>query len=166
MPDAELDPRFSDLAATATDWAVAEAALDAAEIYWLSTVRPDGAPHTTPLIAVWLDGALHFCTGPAERKARNLAGNPACTLTTGCNRYDEGLDVILESRAVAITDEGQLRRLAAAYVDKYGEDWRFEVREHAFFTVGTGRAEVYRAAPSTAFGFTRGTAGQTRYRFG
>ncbi len=165
MPQTELDQRFSDPTATATEWAVAEAGLAAAAIYWLSTVRPDGRPHTTPLIAVWLDGALHFATGPAERKARNLAANPPCTLTTGCNRYDAGLDVIVESQVVAVTDEDELLRLAEAYVAKYGEDWRFGVRDHAFFTEGTGRAEVYRAAPVTAFGFARGTAGQTRYRF-
>lgn len=165
MLQTDLDQRFSDPAATAMGWAAAEAKLAAAEIYWLSSVRPDGAPHTTPLIAVWRDGALHFATGPAERKARNLAGNPACTLTTGCNRYAEGLDVVVETRAAAVTDEHQLRRLAEAYVAKYGEDWRFDVRDQAFFTEGTGRADVYRTAPVTALAFARGTAAQTRFRF-
>jgi hypothetical protein len=48
-----------------------------------STVRPDGRPHVTPLIAVWHAGALWFATGPEERKARNLAENPSCVLTPG-----------------------------------------------------------------------------------
>ena len=49
-------------------------------MYWLSTVRPDGRPHVTPLLGIWLDGALYFCTGPDERKAKNLARNPRCIL--------------------------------------------------------------------------------------
>lgn len=93
------------------------------------------------------------------------AGRSTSARTTGCNRYADGLDVVLEARAAAVTDEDQLRRLAEAYVAKYGEDWRFEVRDHAFFTAGTGRADVYRVAPVTAFGFARGIAAQTRYRF-
>jgi nitroimidazol reductase NimA-like FMN-containing flavoprotein (pyridoxamine 5'-phosphate oxidase superfamily) len=65
-PVAGLDARFSSDGATATPWSQARDGLEAAEVYWLSTVRPDGRPHVTPLIAVWLDGALYFCTGPTE----------------------------------------------------------------------------------------------------
>ena len=46
--------------------------LERAELYWLTTVRADGRPHVTPLIAVTADGAVHFCTGLREQKARNL----------------------------------------------------------------------------------------------
>ena len=35
---------------------------------WLTTVRADGRPHVTPLVAVWLDDAIHFSTGPEEQK--------------------------------------------------------------------------------------------------
>ena len=31
----------------------------------------------TPLIGVYADGALHFCTGAEEQKARNIAANSA-----------------------------------------------------------------------------------------
>ena len=41
----------------------------------LSTVRADGRPHVTPLVAVWLDGALYFCTGEGEQKERNIRRN-------------------------------------------------------------------------------------------
>ena len=60
---------FSSDGAVATEWAKALVDLQDAEVYWLSTVRPDGRPHVTPLLGVWLDGGLYFCTGPAERKA-------------------------------------------------------------------------------------------------
>jgi hypothetical protein len=43
--------------------------LRAAEVFWITTVRPDGRLHVTPLIAARYDGALHFSTGPAEQKA-------------------------------------------------------------------------------------------------
>ena len=40
-----------------------------------------------PLPAMWLDGALHFCTGPEEQKAKNIQANPTCVLTTGTNTF-------------------------------------------------------------------------------
>ena len=63
-----LDPRFSEPDATATTWDDAVAVLRSAGVSWLTTVRADGRPHVTPLVAVWLDGAVHFCTGPQEQK--------------------------------------------------------------------------------------------------
>src|SRR5438067_6510946 len=111
---AELDARFSSDAATPTAWPAARRRLEDAELYWLSTVRPDGRPHVTPLIAVWLDDALYFCTGPSERKAKNLARNPHCILTTGSNALDEGLDLVVEGDAVQVSDDGNLRRIADA----------------------------------------------------
>lgn len=74
---------FSAPDSTPTPWAAGLEQLRAADTFWLSTVRPDGRPHVTPLIAVWHAGALWFATGPEERKARNLAENPSCVLTTG-----------------------------------------------------------------------------------
>ncbi len=35
----------------------------------VSTVRDDGRSHRDPLVAVWLDDALHFCTGAAHRRS-------------------------------------------------------------------------------------------------
>src|SRR5262249_38005303 len=81
-PKAELHVSFSDPKAAATPWTQARSFLERAEVFWVSTVRPDGRPHVTPLVAVWLDGSLYFCTGPDEIKARNLARNPQCILTT------------------------------------------------------------------------------------
>src|SRR5256885_15707149 len=131
-PPAELDARYSTEGASPAEWAEARRGLEEAEVFWISTVRPDGRPHVTPLIAVWLDPALYFCTGPSERKARNLAQNPHCILTTGRNSLDKGLDIVVEGDAVQMTDDDKLRRIADAYVSKYGEDWRFGVADGAF----------------------------------
>ena len=70
-----------------------------AQLFWVTTVRPDGRPHSTPLVAVWLDDALHFCTGPTEQKAHNLVANPHVLLTTGDNGWKGGLDVVVEGPA-------------------------------------------------------------------
>src|SRR6478735_2115686 len=81
-PPAELDARFSSPTATPSTWEAARESLARAEIYWLTTVRSDGRPHVTPLVAVWQGEALYFCTGPTEQKAINLAHNAYCILTT------------------------------------------------------------------------------------
>lgn len=165
VPDATLDPRFSDPKAGPAEWSAAAARLADAEVFWLTTVRPDGRPHVTPLIAVWSAGALHFCTGPDERKARNLAENAEVVLTTGTPSLGEGFDVVVEGEAVRVTDEARLRALADAYVEKYGSDWRFDVRDGAFVGDG-GTALVFAVAPRTVFGFAKGEPfGQTRWRF-
>jgi nitroimidazol reductase NimA-like FMN-containing flavoprotein (pyridoxamine 5'-phosphate oxidase superfamily) len=165
MPTTELDARFSSANASPTPWEDGRRQLEDASVFWLSTVRSDGRPHVTPLIAVWLDGALHFCTGPSEQKAKNLARNPHCILLTGSNAYDDGLDVVVEGDAVQVTDETKLRLLAEAYVSKYGEDWRFDVRDGAFFSREGGTAPVYAVAPAKALGFAKGDYAQTRWRF-
>jgi len=95
-PDTTLDSRFSDSNAVATDWEETRRVLDNADLFWISTVRADGRPHVTPLVAVWLDDAIHFATGPSEQKALNLRTNPSVALTTGCNQRAQGLDVVLE----------------------------------------------------------------------
>ncbi|WP_327255784.1 pyridoxamine 5'-phosphate oxidase family protein [Streptomyces sp. NBC_01244] len=178
-PQTDLDARYSSPDATATPWAEAVSRLEEAEIFWLTTVRPDGRPHVTPLLAVWTDGALHFTTGERERKRLNLAANPNVVLTTGTNAYADGCDLVVEGAAVRVTDEERLVGLAAAWEAKYGPEWHFEVRDGAFSTATTtaapppteetedaGRAVVFEVVPRTAFGFGRGESfSQTRWHF-
>ena len=167
VPVTTLDERFSDAAATAVPWDEGRRHLADAEVYWVATVRPDGQPHVTPLLAVWVDEALWFCTGPAERKARNLEADPHVTFVTGCNLYSGGLDVVVEGEAVRETDQAMLLRLRDAWIDKYGPDWAFDVRDGAFaHRDGTGVAHVFRVRASTVFGFGKGEPfSQTRWRF-
>src|SRR6059036_2687173 len=132
QPVTELDTRFSDEDVVATDWEETRRALEDAELFWISTVRADGRPHVTPLVAVWLDDALHFCTGAGEQKGHNLAANPHVVVTTGCNTWDRGLDVMVEGEAVRVTDEATLQRLARAWAEKWDGQWKFGVRDGAF----------------------------------
>jgi hypothetical protein len=167
-PVGELDARYSSPDASATDWSVARDHLREAEIFWLTTVRPDGRPHVTPVIAVWLDGSLYFCTGPEERKARNLAHNPHAVLTTGRNTFEPGMDVMVEGDAPRVTDEALLRRIADVYERKYGPEWHFDVADGAFSHSDHGRALVFGVTPGRAYGFGRSRVGfsHTRWRFG
>lgn len=164
-PVVELDAGFSDEDGRATPWETAREALERAEIYWLSTVRDDGRPHVTPLVAVWLDGSLYFCTGEGEQKERNIARNAGCVLTTGCNSFREGLDLVLEGGARRVEDDGALRRLAARWMSKY--DWPYDVRDGAFRHRGSDApVYVFEVAPAKAFAYARGENNSaTRYRF-
>jgi nitroimidazol reductase NimA-like FMN-containing flavoprotein (pyridoxamine 5'-phosphate oxidase superfamily) len=159
----ELDARFSSPDGSATSWDDVERTLDRAEIFWLSTVRPDGRPHATPLIAAWLDGALHFGTGPGERKEMNLRANRHCVATTGCNAFRQGLDVIVEGDAERVRDEATLRRLADRFDEKYA--WSFEVAGGTLRevlgpepSVEASRAPtlVFRIPPAKIFAYARG----------
>ncbi len=137
-PRTELDTRFSDPAAQPTGWEATLEVIKQAEIFWISTVRADGRPHVTPLVAVWLDDALHFSTGSDEQKAHNLAGNPRVALTTGANDWQSGLDVVVEGDAARVTDPHRLERLAAAWAQKWDGRWQYEVSQDGFrHDVGT-----------------------------
>src|ERR1700684_3227407 len=92
---------FSSGGAIPAEWQKGRRELQDAEVYWLSTVRPDGRPHVTPLLGIWLKGALYFCTGPNERKAKNLSENCHCVLTTGQSTLD-GLDLVIEGTAEGV----------------------------------------------------------------
>jgi hypothetical protein len=164
-PVTTLDPRFSGPDASATSWDETRHALEAAQLFWISTVRRDGRPHVTPLVAVWLDDALHFCTGPTEQKAVNLERNQHVSLTTGRNDWEQGLDVVVEGKAVRITDADRLGRLAAAWAEKWDGTWQFEVADGAFRNEEGGEALVFAVAPAQVFAFGKGTFSQTRYRF-
>ncbi|HWC67241.1 MAG TPA: pyridoxamine 5'-phosphate oxidase family protein [Acidimicrobiales bacterium] len=177
-PVTELDPRFSSPDATPPAWTDVVAAMQAAEIFWLSTVRRDGRPHVTPLPAMWLDGALHFCTGQGEQKANNLEHDEHCILTTGTDRFRSGMDVVVEGRAERVTDLSLLEPLAAMWREKL--DWQFEAVEGGFRDAsdpsdasdpadGGGErriAMVFAVRPDKVLAFSKGEPfSQTRYRF-
>jgi hypothetical protein len=127
-------------------------------------VRADGRPHVTPLIGVVEDGAVHFCTGLREQKARNLEHRSQVALTTGNNTWAQGLDVVVEGTAVRVTDQAALQRLADAFEAKYGSVWHFDVGDGGFGT-GEDAAPVFRIEPAKVLAFAKEPHAQTRYRF-
>jgi general stress protein 26 len=172
QPVAKLDARYSEPGVEAAAWPDAVSLLEAAQLFWISTVRPDARPHVVPIVGVWTDDAFYFATGPTERKAHNLESNPHTVVTTGTNSFSEGFDIVLEGDARRITDHDHLQRIADAYLAKYGSVWAFSVRDEGFVHgVGSIREEDYRGPayvfevrPTTAFGFGKGPFSQTRWQ--
>ncbi|MFD8980191.1 pyridoxamine 5'-phosphate oxidase family protein [Streptomyces sp. NPDC059564] len=176
-PTTELDSRYSSALnprpgaadVTATEWDEARRQLRTAEIFWVSTVRPDGRLHVTPVIAAWHDGALYFSTGTEEQKAKNLAHDGHCALTTGGNSLTVGLDLVVEGKAVPVADPAVLEEVITAYKTKYGahitsSEGTFHGIDDAF---RKGGVTVFAVTPSTAYGFGRddGVYTHTRWTF-
>jgi general stress protein 26 len=162
-----LDQRFSEETADAATWPATEELLEAAELYWITTVRANGHPHTTPLVGVWHDGAFWFCTGRQEQKHRNLSAAPAVTVTTGANTWQRGTDVIVEGTAERMTGLDTLSPVAAAYLEKYGEAWRFDATDDGFGGQDDpgGVADVFRVPPAKVLVFAKAPHGQTSFSF-
>jgi general stress protein 26 len=152
--ETRLDERFSDPGTEATGWAETVKALESAQISWLTTVRADGRPHVTPLVATWLDGALHFSTGETEQKYLNLAANPNVVLTTGRDSWDDALDVMVEGVARRVTGKAKLDRLAEAWLNKWDGAWRYEATEDGF-RQGDHDAVVFGVEPARVLVFGR-----------
>jgi len=164
-PVTKIDARFSEPGATATPWSQTREVIESAQLFWISTVRADGRPHVTPLVAVWLDDALHFSTGEEEQKCLNLRANPNVVLTTGANTWNEGLDVAVEGSAILVTADAQLTRLAQAWTTKWDGDWQYEVKDGRFHHPHGGDALVYSVAPTRVLAFGKGHFTHTSYRF-
>jgi Pyridoxamine 5'-phosphate oxidase len=163
----QLDARFSE-ATQPVGWSQVADALARAELYWLTTVRKDGRPHTTPLVGAWVDDGFVFCTGPEEQKARNLAHSAAVTVTTGANTWNDGLDVVLEGEAERVTGLDLLTRLADEIRQKHHGVWDFTPDEDGFGHTDTSGdshiAHVFLVPPAKVLAFAKSPHGQTRFR--
>ena len=158
----ELDERFSSRDASPTPWSSVRDRLEGAETYWITTVRDDGRPHSTPLVGVWLDDAFWFSTGASEQKARNLEHNRDVLVSVGSSAFD-GLDVVVEGRAERITDEPRLLPVAAAYNAKNPPLFQVEVRDGAFQS-GETDAIVFEIRPTKILAFRKDDRfAQTRF---
>ncbi len=83
--------------------------------YWISTTRPNGNPHITPVWGVWLDEQLYFGGERQARRTLNLHANPHL-----CAHLESGDEVvIIEGVAEEVTDPDRLKQIGAASADKY-----------------------------------------------
>lgn len=133
--------------------------------FFLGTARPDGRPHAAGIGALWLDGDLYFTSNPEARKARDLAANPACTISARL----EGIDLVLEGEATRVTDQPTLEAAAARFREG---GWPAEVAGDALTapysapSAGPPPWYLYRLTFHTAFGVaTAEPYGATRWRF-
>jgi hypothetical protein len=165
VPITTLDTRYSEGQPEAMPWPKAVVLLEQAELFWISSVRVDGRPHVTPVVAVWMDGALYFSSGPDEQKSRNLAANLHCAATTGCNKWNEGVDIVLHGDIEIVRDLSQLQRVADSFLAKYGSAWAFEVADDGTFG-GPGGSLVYQLKPAQALASGKGNPfSHTRWDF-
>ena len=167
-PVTTLDERYSSPSAAAAGWEETRRVLETAELFWVSTVRADGRPHVTPVVAVWAEEAVCFSTGAGEQKFANLRANPQVVLTTGCNSWDRGLDVVVEGEARWTTDQSALERVARAFAVKWQGAWQFTVRDGRFYNGGSGDwpSEVFSVTPAKVFAHAKGEPyGATTHRF-
>ena len=138
-------------------WSWADERLTRSTFFWLATVGAGGRPHVMPVWAVWSEGAAWFSSGLRSRKARNLAADPRCTLTT-----DDALEpVIIEGDAERVTDLDRLAGFMAALDAKYETDYGAEFADPEV-------NGVWRVAPDRAFGLVEKdfTGSPTRWTFG
>jgi nitroimidazol reductase NimA-like FMN-containing flavoprotein (pyridoxamine 5'-phosphate oxidase superfamily) len=125
MPAGYLEPKR-------LPWSWAEARLEAARNYWVSSISSGGAPHVRPVWAVWLDGGLYFSSG--SRIRTNLERHPA--VSVNLESGDEC--VILEGRVNVLLDEPMTRRVAVAYSAKY--HWDMQPKPGEFLELKPRRA--------------------------
>jgi nitroimidazol reductase NimA-like FMN-containing flavoprotein (pyridoxamine 5'-phosphate oxidase superfamily) len=165
-PKTSLGP-FSSPSANPTPWEETEWALRRIQKFHLCTVRPDGRPHVTPLLAIWALGAMWFTTGDNEQKAKNLSVNQHCALSSGTDTPTE-MDYTIEGTAILVTDQATREAAATAFEQAYG--WHLTREDGTWHELGdavrTGRAQLYRVQPDKGFAFATGSeSSQTRYRW-
>ena len=124
-------------------WSWAEQRLKKSHNYWITTVKPDGSPHTMVVWGLWQDGRFLFSTGSQSRKARNLAENPNCIV---CN--EEADEAIIVEGVAETADVVTRKKMLPIYERKYKFDMSsmkedilsmkepvFAVRPHVVFAM-------------------------------
>lgn len=134
--------------------------------WFLGTVDPDGHPHAAGVGALYIDGDVYITSGPKTRKSRNLAANPASSISISL----DGIDLVFEGEATRVTDKETLERVVARFREG---GWPAEVEGDAFTapfsapSAGPPPWYLYRFTYDTVVGVAgEGPHGATRWRFG
>jgi hypothetical protein len=150
-----------------TSWDVAQDRLanpESPRTTWLATVTPDGRPHLMPIIAFWIDDALHFVVGEGTRKGRNLLADARCSIGMSSTKLPS-LDLIAEGRAAPLRDPATVKRIAGYLAENA---WPLEARGDEVFgpnapTAGPPPYRIFRMVPSRVFGLP-GMFGMEQYQ--
>lgn len=135
------------------DWSQLEPRIEAAQHYWLATVRPDGRPHVVPLDGLWVGGDLYFGGSPTTVRHRNLVGNGQAVM----HLEDATSAVIVEGACAVIEADAELAEtLSTTARRKYGYGQPPE----------TYRQGVWRLRPTKVVAWTDLTRDATRFTFG
>jgi PPOX class probable F420-dependent enzyme len=137
-------------------WSWAVERLTRSHDYWVSSVWPDGRPHTMPVWGAWTDDALWFSSSLGSRKARNLLADPRCTVATD----DAHEPVVLEGHAEVVRDLTRIEVFLRATNEKYETSYELD-----FLDPDTNA--TIRVTPARAIGLTEDDFGgsPTRWTF-
>ncbi len=100
-------------------WSWAEQRLRKSHNYWITTVKPDGAPHTMVVWGLWQGGRFLFSTGSRSRKARNLAQNSNCVVCT-----EHAQEAVIVEGIAEVADVAARRKFLLKYELKYKFDMK------------------------------------------
>ena len=139
-------------------WSWAERRLEKSHNYWITTVKPNGAPHTMIVWGLWREGVFLFSTGRHSRKARNLEENPHCVVCT--EQADQA--VIVEGIAEEAVDVELRRKFLKRYEGKYNFD--MSGMEPDILSL---KEPIYAVRPVVVFGLDekKSLNAATRWRF-
>jgi PPOX class probable F420-dependent enzyme len=87
-------------------------------IIWLTTVRSDGQPQTSPVWFVWDGVSFLIYSMPSSQKVPNIRGNPRVSLNLDGNGTGGG---IVSIEGEARIDDGPPILEVPTYVEKYTE---------------------------------------------
>lgn len=133
-------------------WSWAEQRLKKSHNYWIVTVKPDGSqrgvsphsvsPHVMVVWGMWQDGRFLFSTGSQSRKARNLAANPNCIVST-----ENASEAVIIEGIAEIADVAARRKMIPAYERKY--DWDLSAMKDDMLSM---KEPVFAIRPKVVFG--------------
>jgi len=128
-------------------WSWAERRLKKSHNYWITTVKPDGSPHsvsphTMIVWGLWQDGRFLFSTGSASRKARNLAENPNCIVCT-----EHAHEAVIVEGVAEIADVEARRKMIPVYERKYV--WDLSTMKDDLLSM---KEPVFAVRPQVVFG--------------
>ncbi|GHH68253.1 pyridoxamine 5'-phosphate oxidase family protein [Promicromonospora soli] len=135
--------------------------------HWLTTINPDGSPHTTGVGAFWDAGGFYVVSGRSARKGRNMEREPRCTIAVATDDYD----VVVEGIAELVTDPATVAHIAKVAVDG---GWPAEPDEsgsaltapYSAPSAGPAPWHVYRVTPTKANAlYVRDPGGATAWSF-
>jgi general stress protein 26 len=138
-------------------WSWAEQRLKKSHNYWITTVKPSGAPHTMVVWGLWMEGRLLFSTGSRSRKSKNLSENPRCVLCT-----ELANEAVIVEGIAELADVASRRKMLKAYRRKYEFDMG-KMKDDIL----SMKEPVYAVCPEVVFGLWEKNFADkaTRWRF-
>ena len=119
----------------------------------------------TAVGAFWVDGRYYFCGSPRSRKIRNIERDPRCAFGVAIHGYD----VALEGRAVRVTGDALLQRLAEVFAEGgWAPPWPMAASPTSTAPSSAGPPPwyVYEFFPEDAYAVaTKEPGGATRWTF-